>query len=674
MSVPEEARARVERLHREIEYHNRQYYVLDDPKIPDAEYDRLLRELQELEGRYPELLTPDSPSQKVGGEPLDSFAEVSHRLPMLSLDNAFSDADLAAFDQRLRERLGIEVIQYSAEPKLDGLAISLIYRHGVLAQAATRGDGLRGEDVTQQVRTIRTLPLRLLGAGYPELLEVRGEVFMPRAGFEAMNARAQRSGDKIFANPRNAAAGSLRQLDPRVTAGRPLDLYCYGLGVVEGGDLGASQAEAMRRLADWGLRISPELRLVQGLEGCLAYYRDIGRRRDQLPYDIDGVVFKVDRFDHQQRLGFVSRAPRWAIAHKFPAQEEITQVEAVEFQVGRTGALTPVARLKPVSVGGVRVSNASLHNMDEIGRLDLRLGDSVIIRRAGDVIPEILRVLPERRPPGAALVELPARCPMCDSDILKPEGEAVARCIGGLYCPAQLKETIRHFASRRAMDIEGLGEKLVGQLVDRGLVKTPADIYRLDLASLSGLERMGEKSAQNLLDAIQAGKQPGLARFLYALGIREVGEATALALARHFGGIEGLRQADEAQLQQVPDVGPVVAAHVYRFFRQSHNLEVIEQLLAAGVSWPPPPPRSQTALPFTGLTFVITGTLDQPREEIKGRLEALGAKVSGSLSKKTSYLLVGTEPGSKVDKARELGVEILDQAGLEARLRRAATD
>lgn len=672
MSVPEEARARVERLHREIEYHNRQYYVLDDPKIPDAEYDRLMRELQEIERRHPELLSPDSPSQKVGGEPLESFAEVTHRLPMLSLDNAFSDEDLAAFDQRLRERLGIEVIQYSAEPKLDGLAISLLYRHGVLVQAATRGDGLRGEDVTQQVRTIRTLPLRLLGAGYPELLEVRGEVFMPRAGFEAMNARAQRSGDKIFANPRNAAAGSLRQLDPRITAGRPLDLYCYGLGIIEGGELDDSQGAAMQRLADWGLRISPELRLVQGFDGCLAYYRDIGRRRDQLPYDIDGVVFKVDRFDQQQRLGFVSRAPRWAIAHKFPAQEEITQVEAVEFQVGRTGALTPVARLKPVSVGGVRVSNASLHNMDEIGRLDLRLGDSVIVRRAGDVIPEILRVLPERRPPEATLVELPARCPMCDSDIIKPEGEAVARCTGGLYCPAQLKETIRHFASRRAMDIEGLGEKLVGQLVDRGLIKSPADIYSLDLATLAGLERMGEKSARNLLDAIQASKQPGLARFLYALGIREVGEATALALARYFGGIEGLQQADEAQLQQVPDVGPVVAAHVYRFFRQPHNLEVIERLLAAGLSWPPPPPGNQTALPFTGLTFVITGTLDRPREEIKGRLEALGAKVSGSLSKKTSYLLAGAEPGSKVDKARELGVEILDQAGLEALLQRVA--
>jgi DNA ligase (NAD+) len=664
MTVPKAARERAAALREQIAYHNYRYYVLDDPAIPDSEYDRLLAELQQLEAQHAALVTPDSPTQRVGAAPLAEFAEVRHRVPMLSLDNAFTEEDLAGFDRRVRERLGHEgEIRYAAEPKLDGLAVSLRYEQGSLVQAATRGDGTVGEDVTQNVRTIPSVPLRLLGDGWPRLLEVRGEVYMPKKGFAALNERARERGEKTFANPRNAAAGSLRQLDPRVTAARPLALYCYGVGEVDGGDLAPTHSGTMRRLADWGLRVSPELATVTGAAGCLDYYRRIGARRDGFEYDIDGVVFKVEELALQRELGFVARAPRWAVAHKFPAQEELTVVEAVEFQVGRTGAVTPVARLRPVSVGGVTVSNATLHNMDEVERKDVRVGDTVYVRRAGDVIPEVVRVLPGRRPKGARKVHLPKTCPVCGSDVIKPEGEAVARCTGGLYCPAQRKEAVLHFASRRALDIEGLGEKLVDQLVDGGLLHDPADLYGLERSRLAALERMGEKSADNLLAALDRSRETTLARFLYALGIREVGEATAQALARQFGALEAIEQADEEALQETPDVGPVVASHVAAFFRQGHNREVIAKLREAGVHWAETEP-ARGAQPLKGKTFVLTGALSRPRDAVKDELEALGAKVAGSVSKKTDYVVAGEDPGSKLAKAQELGVAVLDEAGL----------
>lgn len=665
MSIPNEDRERVAWLRDEIDRHNYQYYLLDEPLIPDAEYDRLLRELQGLEHQYPELITSESPTQRVGAKPLASFGEVNHRVPMLSLDNAFDEEELSAFDRRVRERLGVEGdISYAAEPKLDGLAISLRYEEGVLKQAATRGDGSQGEDVTQNVRTIGSVPLRLLGEGWPRVLEVRGEIYMPKSGFNALNERAREAGEKSFANPRNAAAGSLRQLDPRVTATRPLAMFCYGFGEVEGGPLADTHSAAIGLLANWGLRISPELEVLQGVDACLAYYHQIAERREALAYDIDGVVFKVDRFDQQQRLGFVSRAPRWAIAQKFPAQEELTRVEAIEFQVGRTGAVTPVARLEPVFVGGVTVSNATLHNMDEVMRKDVRVGDTVFVRRAGDVIPEVVRVIVERRPDASVKIELPTHCPVCESEIIKPEGEAVARCSGGLYCAAQRKEAIKHFASRRAMDIEGLGDKLVDQLVEQGLIHDLADIFSLGKAQLAGLERMADKSAQNLIDALEKSKQTTLARFLYALGIREVGEATARSLAQHFGSLGAVEQADEEALQLVSDVGPIVASHVAAFFRQSHNREVIEKLQRAGLQWEEGAPMEPAQQPLAGLTFVLTGTLSRSRDEIKEELQALGAKVAGSVSKKTHYLVAGEAAGSKLTKAQELGVEVLDEAGL----------
>ncbi len=657
--------AEVERLRAEIDYHNHQYYVLDDPQIPDAEYDRLLRRLQELEAAHPELITPDSPTQRVGAGPLEAFAEVEHRVPMLSLDNAFDDRELEDFDRRARERLELEQVTYAAEPKLDGLAISLLYEQGRLERAATRGDGRRGEDVTLGVRTIRSVPLRLSGSGYPERLEVRGEIYMPRAGFEELNRRAREAGDKTFANPRNAAAGSLRQLDPRITASRPLAMFCYGFGEVDGGELPGRHSEVMARFADWGLRVSPELRVVQGAAGCLAYYREIAARRDALDYDIDGVVYKVDRLDQQRHMGFVSRAPRWAVAHKFPPQEELTRILDIDVQVGRTGALTPVARLEPVQVAGVTVTNATLHNEDEIRRKDVRIGDTVIVRRAGDVIPQVVGVVAARRPPDAREFVMPAQCPECGSEVLRAEGEAASRCSGGLFCPAQRKQAIRHFASRRAMDIEGLGDKLVDQLVERDLVHSPADLYRLQAETLAGLERMGEKSAANLVQALEHSKQTSLGRFLFALGIREVGEATAQALARHFGGLEGLQAADEETLQAVPDVGPVVAAHVASFFRQPHNREVIEELIKAGIQWPAETPASAAAQPLAGRTFVLTGSLSRPRGVVKEELEALGAKVTSSVSKKTDYLVAGADPGSKLAKAEKLEVAVLDEAALE---------
>ncbi|HIE56424.1 MAG TPA: NAD-dependent DNA ligase LigA, partial [Chromatiaceae bacterium] len=580
-------RQRIEELRKLINYHNYRYYVLDDPEIPDSEYDRLLRELERLEAEHPELVTADSPTQRVGAEPLKEFGEVRHKVPMLSLANAFGDEELREFDARVRRLLDVqEPIAYTGEPKLDGLAISLRYERGVLVQGSTRGDGYRGEDVTANVRTVDSIPLRLLGDDWPEVLEVRGEVFMPKSGFERLNREARKRGEKGFANPRNAAAGSLRQLDPKVTASRPLAFFAYGWGELSVERLADTQSASMRILRDFGLPVSPELEVLEGVESCLAYHRAMLEKRESLDYDIDGVVFKVEKLEWQERLGYVSRAPRWAIAHKFPAEEALTVLRDVEWQVGRTGAITPVARLEPVSVGGVTVKNATLHNMDEIEKKDIRIGDTVYVRRAGDVIPEIVRVLPERRPPGARKIRLPEKCPVCGSDVIKPEGEAIARCSGGLFCPAQRKEAIKHFASRRAMDIEGLGDKLVEQLVDKGLVQDPADLYSLTLEQLAGLERMGDKSARNLLAALERSKETSLARFLYAIGIREVGEATAQMLARHFGSLEAIEQASEEDLQQVPDIGPVVAAYIAGFFRQPHNREVIGKLIDAGVHWP----------------------------------------------------------------------------------------
>jgi DNA ligase (NAD+) len=660
-----DVRERVAVLRREIEHHNYRYYILDDPEIPDAEWDRLLQELRNLEEDYPSLVTADSPTQRVGATPTDEFAEVRHRIPMLSLDNAFSDDDLRNFDRRVRERLGIDSeVDYSAEPKLDGLAISVTYEQGVLVRAATRGDGTTGEDVTANVRTIRSVPLHLRGKA-PALFEARGEVFMPVAGFERLNAEAAKKGEKVFANPRNAAAGSLRQLDPRVTAQRPLDIFFYAVGAVEGLGLPNSHSATLELLKEFGLRVSPEVRRVRGPEGCLAYYTDIGRRRASLDYQIDGVVYKVDSIAAQRELGFVSRAPRWAIAHKFPAEEALTVLRDVEFQVGRTGAMTPVARLEPVFVGGVTVSNATLHNMDEVARKGVRIGDTVVVRRAGDVIPEVARVLLDRRPRDTRDIALPSRCPVCASPVERDAEAAVARCTGGYRCSAQRKERIRHFASRRALDIEGVGEKLVDQLVDAGLVESPAELYSLTLDTLSGLARMGPKSAENVLAALERSKKTTLARFLFALGIRDVGEATAAALAAHFGEIDSLMAADIESVQQVPDVGPVIAAHVVEFFADDANRRVIDRLRRAGVSWPSVSKASGGSQPLSGLTFVLTGTLESmPREEAEDALRALGAKAAGSVSKKTSYVVAGRDAGSKLKKAEELGVPVLDENAL----------
>lgn len=657
-----EVRARLAALRAEIARHDHRYYVLDDPSVPDAEYDRLMGELKRLEAAHPELITVDSPTQRVAGTPSGDFGAVVHEVPMLSLDNGFSDEDVMAFDRRARERLGSEgEIDYFAEPKFDGLAVALIYQQGLLARAATRGDGTTGEDVTANVRTIRACPLRLRGKA-PPVLEVRGEVFMPIAGFERMNREAEAKGEKTFVNPRNAAAGSLRQLDPKVTAARPLRAYFYGLGAVEGWVPPETQGGLIESLSAWGLPTCPQSARVRGAQGCLEYFQAMGRRRANLPYQIDGVVFKVDRRADQERLGFVSRAPRWALAQKFPAEEALTRVRAIEFQVGRTGALTPVARLDPVFVGGVTVSNVTLHNFDEVWRKDVRPGDTVVVRRAGDVIPELVRVILERRPqPEPGRVELPKNCPVCGSAVLKPEGEALARCTGGFTCPAQRQEAIRHFASRRAMDIEGLGEKLIGQLVQGKAVRSPADLYALAVETLQGLDRMGEKSAANLLQAIEGSKRTSLPRFLYALGIREVGEATALALARHFGELDPLMNASEDEIQRVPDVGPVVAAHIVAFFAAAEHREAIRRLREAGVAWEPFGERP-TGLPLAGQTFVLTGTLTGlSREQASEALTALGAKVAGSVSKKTRYVVAGAEAGSKLDKARALGVEVLDE-------------
>ncbi len=727
-------KVRLAELREQINHHNYQYYVLDDPLIPDSEYDRLMRELQALESEHPDWVTMDSPTQRVGATPLEAFGEIQHRLPMLSLDNAFADTELVDFDRRVRERLNTDqAVVYAAEPKLDGLAISLRYEEGVLQQAATRGDGHRGEDVTQNVRTISSIPLRLISEDWPRVLEVRGEIFMPKPGFEQLNRRQRAKGEKPFANPRNAAAGSLRQLDSRITATRPLAMFCYGTGEVIGHAMTDSHSKNMQLLKGWGLPISPELMVLNSMADCHAYFARIGEQREALDYDIDGVVFKVDNIEQQQVLGFVARAPRWAIAQKFPAQEELTIVEDIEFQVGRTGAITPVARLKPVFVGGVTVSNATLHNMDEVTRKDVRVGDTVIVRRAGDVIPEVVRSLPQRRLQDAVAVQMPTRCPVCDSEVLKPEGEAVARCSGGLYCAAQRKEAVKHFASRKALDIEGLGDKLVEQLVDAERIHDLADLFTLTVEQLAALDRMGPKSAQNLVDALNRAKHTTLGKFLYGLGILGIGETTAAVLATHLGSLEQimalrlgnlveikasqakklrewlsgeaygqekpieqltppatlkwcnsvhmlllaekfssygeLRAADVAQIENKPDlkiegIGNLLAEKLVTFFRQSHNQQVIQKLLELGIHWPEVAGPETVELSLSGKIFVLTGTLSRPRDDYKAQLQQLGAKVTGSVSKKTDYLVAGEAAGSKLAKAQDLGIEILDERRL----------
>ncbi|MBI3529628.1 MAG: NAD-dependent DNA ligase LigA [Betaproteobacteria bacterium] len=665
MSVPSETAARAARLRHEIELANFNYYVKDSPSIPDVEYDRLFRELQSLEMQYPELSGSDSPTRRVGAAPLAAFKQVTHATPMLSLNNAFDETEVEAFDRRVREALQADgPIQYAVEPKFDGLAISLTYQDGLFVMGATRGDGYTGEDVTANLRTVRAIPLRLAGAKPPRLLEVRGEVLMLKRDFETLNQEQRDRGEKEFANPRNASAGALRQLDSRITASRRLTFFAYGVGSTRDvpDDTHSHQLDYLELLH---LPVTHERDIVEGVQGLLHYYRAIGERRPALPFEIDGVVYKVNDLRSQVRLGFVSRAPRFAVAHKFPAQEEITQVLDVTVQVGRTGALTPVARLAPVFVGGVTVTNATLHNEDEVRRKDVRIGDHVVVRRAGDVIPEVVSVVRERRPADAREFVMPDKCPVCGSRVERLEGEAVTRCTAGLFCPAQRKQALLHFAGRRAMDIEGLGEKLVDQLVDANLVKTPADLYRLDLQTLSNLERMAEKSATNVLEAIEKSKKTTLPRFIFALGIRNVGETTAKDLARHFGRLELLMRADEAELQQAPDVGPVVAQSIAHFFGEPHNHEIIAQMRAGGVHWPETEVNQTAKLPLSAKTFVLTGTLPNlTREEAKERIEAKGGKVAGSVSKKTDYVVAGADAGGKLEKARELGVAVLDERGL----------
>jgi DNA ligase (NAD+) len=666
MKAPARAAERAAHLRRQIERHNYLYYVLDAPEISDAQFDRLFRELEALEQQYPELRAADSPTQRVGAAVQGELAPVTHAVPMLSLNNALSQHEAGAFDRRVCEALGVDAVDYAVEPKFDGLAISLTFVDGGLAVGATRGDGYTGEDVTANLRTVRSIPLRLAAERPPRLLEVRGEVVMLKKDFQALNTGQRARGEKEFVNPRNAAAGSLRQLDPRVTAARPLHFYAYGIARFEGEGLpGDRHSSQLDFLAGLHLPVSPERKVVHGLEGALRYYREIELRRPKLPYEIDGVVYKVDELPLQQQLGFVSRAPRFAVAHKFPAEEAHTEVLGIDVQVGRTGALTPVARLKPVFVGGVTVTNATLHNEDEVHRKDVRVGDTVVVRRAGDVIPEVVRVLVEKRPAHTHTFRLPSSCPVCHSQVRRLEDEAVARCTAGLFCPAQRKQALLHFASRRAMDIDGLGEKLVDQLVEAGLVRTPADLYRLTSAQLAELERMGEKSATNLVAAIDRSRRTTLARFVFALGIRNVGEATARDLAAAFGGIEALMSADLQQLQQVPDVGPIVAQSIVDFFAEPHNREVVHALLRGGVQVPVAAPRVAAGGRLAGKTFVLTGTLPSlSRDQAKVLIEAVGGKVAGSVSKKTDFVVAGADPGSKYDKAVALSIPVLDQAGL----------
>lgn len=675
MSGLEQAKQRVTELVTQLNQYNHQYYVLDNPTVPDAEYDRLMRELQTLEQQHPELLLTDSPTQRVGGAALSQFEAVAHLQPMLSLDNAMDQDEFIAFAQRVAKLIDTSDVAYCCEPKLDGLAVSLVYEHGVLVRAATRGDGQTGENITQNCRTINTIPLRLAGQNVPALLEVRGEVVMPVAGFNAMNEAAKASGDKVFVNPRNAAAGSLRQLDSKITAKRPLAFYAYALGVVRDDEqqpyrgLPDSHYARLAWLADLGFKVSGEVKRRSSADDVLTYFAELAQKRSTLPYEIDGVVVKVDDIASQQALGFVAKAPRWAVAYKFPAQEQMTTLLDVEFQVGRTGAITPVAKLAPVFVGGVTVSNATLHNQDEISRLGLKIGDTVIIRRAGDVIPQVAAVVLDKRPADARDILFPSSCPICDSAVERVPGEAVQRCTGGLYCSAQRKEAIKHFAARKAMDVDGLGDKIVEQLVDKGWVQNPADLFRLQAVQIAMLERMGEKSAQNLVQALSNAKTTTLSRFIYALGIREVGEATAATLANHFFTLEALMAAEVDALLAVPDVGEVVAKHIFYFFRQPHNLEVISALLAAGVHWPAIEQKSAEQQPLLDKTVVITGTLtSMSRDEAGAALKALGAKVAGSVSAKTDFLVAGEKAGSKLAKAQQLGVAVLDEAALLALL------
>ncbi|MEK9499353.1 NAD-dependent DNA ligase LigA [Photorhabdus sp. P32] len=656
----------IEKLRTTLRHHEYLYHVMDAPEIPDAEYDRLMQELKDLEEQYPELITSDSPTQRVGAAPLTAFEQVSHEIPMLSLDNVFDEESYLAFDKRVRDRLKeTQDLEVCCELKLDGLAVSLLYESGELVRAATRGDGTTGENITSNIRTICAIPLRLFGENIPARIEIRGEVFMPQKGFEKLNEEARRTGAKVFANPRNAAAGSLRQLDPRITAKRPLAFFCYGVGVLEGGELPASHYERLIQFKKWGLPVSDKVKVCTDSQQVIDFYHDIVDQRSALGFDIDGVVVKVNSLELQEALGFVARAPRWATAFKFPAQEQMTIVRDVEFQVGRTGAITPVARLEPVLVSGVTVSNATLHNADEIERLGLRIGDTVIIRRAGDVIPQVVGVLEDRRPQDSNEVVFPEHCPVCGADIERIEGEAVARCTGGLVCGAQRKEALRHFVSRRAMDVDGMGEKIIDQLVDKEYVETPADLFRLTAGKLTGLDRMGPKSAQNVVDALEKAKKTTFARFLYALGIREVGETTAANLAAHFGELDKLRSVDEEALKEVQDVGEVVAKHVVNFFSEPHNQAVINDLIDnIGINWEPVVVTKAEKIdsPFSGKTVVLTGSLHQlSRDEAKAKLAALGAKVTGSVSKKTDLVIAGEAAGSKLAKANELNISVIDE-------------
>jgi DNA ligase (NAD+) len=669
VSIPKSSKAEAAQLRQALSEHNYHYYVLDDPVVTDQEYDRLFRRLQQIEDEYPELVTPDSPTQRVGSEPASHFETVTHEVAMLSLDNAFDEEEMLAFDRRLRDKLDHDsALAYCAEPKLDGLAVSLLYEAGELVRAATRGDGRSGENITANARTIASIPLRLIGDNLPRRIEVRGEVYMELEGLAALNRSQQQAGGKVFANPRNAAAGSLRLLDSRITASRPLTFCSYGIGLCEGVELPSGQYQQMQFLRIIGIPISRQIELLDSISDCLDYYQRILARRDGLAFDIDGVVFKLDNIEQQREAGFVSRAPRWAIAYKFPAQEVMTRLLDVDFQVGRTGALTPVARLEPVAVGGVMVSNATLHNMDEIERKDIRIGDTVIVRRAGDVIPEIVAPVIQQREGKLRRPRMPSRCPVCNSEVIQQSGQAAYRCVGGLVCAAQRKEAIKHYASRKAMDIEGLGDKLVEQMVEQGMIESVADLYHLEPEQVAGLERMAEKSAQNLLQALEQTKTTSLARFIYALGIREVGEATAEALAGHFGDLELMMDADIEGLQQVEDVGPVVAENIRHFFDQQRNRDIINQLLAQGVNWPAIDlSHQQPDQSLVGKTYVISGTLNgYSRDQAASLLKARGAKVSGSVSSKTSALIGGENPGSKLARAEALGVEVLDQAGFES--------
>ena len=661
MSGANKPRKRAEELRKEINYHNYRYYVLDNPVISDAQYDKLLRELQQIESDHPELITPDSPTQRVGAEPSKEFGEVRHKIPMTSMDNAFDDNEARDWDQRVRKGLETDAaVDYTAEPKFDGTSVSLRYENGVLIQAGTRGDGTTGEDVTANVRTIKTVPLHMQGKGWPKVVEVRGEVVIPKKDFERLNTEQLKQGGKVFANPRNAAAGSLRQLDPRVTASRPLSFFSWGLGETSE-PVARCYSEVSKHLKDWGFRVTEFLRVVKGAEGCLKYHQEILAKRDKLPFEIDGVVYKVDDLRARDQLGYTARAPRWAIAHKFPAHEENTVVENILASVGRTGVITPVAVLRPVQVSGVTVTHATLHNQDEVERKDVRIGDTVIVRRAGDVIPEVVGVIKDKRPRGARKWHTPDKCPVCGSQVIREEEEAAHRCMGGLVCSAQRMGAILHFASRHAMDIEGLGDKLVQQLVDKDMVKTVADIYRLKKDELADLERMAEKSAQNLQDQIEKSKSTTLARFLHALGIPQVGEATAQLLADQFGSMDDIMDADRETLEQIHGIGPAMAEDISSFFHEKHNRGVIRDLLKAGIHWPKPAKvKKSTAL--AGKTFVLTGGLStMTRDEAKRKLQDMGAKVTDSVSKKTDYVVVGEDPGSKADKARELGVTMLDE-------------